>query len=73
MYIYDRGDVVSAMGATVVGILGSMYGHISKGDALPSMMPGILVLLPVRATFSHSSVDQSAHIVFRLVFLLLAA
>jgi uncharacterized membrane protein YjjB (DUF3815 family) len=51
MYIYDRGDVVSAIGATVVGILGSMYGHISKGDALPSMMPGILVLLPVRAHF----------------------
>jgi uncharacterized membrane protein YjjB (DUF3815 family) len=47
MYIYDRGDVVSAIGATVVGILGSMYGHFSKGDALPSMMPGILVLLPV--------------------------
>jgi hypothetical protein len=47
MYIYDRGDVVSAIGATVVGVLGSMYGHFSKGDALPSMMPGILVLLPV--------------------------
>jgi len=46
IYIYDRGDVVSAIGATVVGILGSIYGHYSKGDALPSMVPGILVLLP---------------------------
>lgn len=47
MYIFDSGDVVSALGATVVGILGSIYGHWSPGDALPSMMPGILVLLPV--------------------------
>jgi hypothetical protein len=48
MWIYDRGDVVSAIGATVVGILGTIYGHYSEGDALPSMIPGILVLLPVR-------------------------
>ena len=47
MYIFDSGDVVSALGATVVGILGSIYGHWSPGDALPSMMPGIMVLLPV--------------------------
>lgn len=40
------GDVVSAIGATVVGILGTIYGHYSEGDALPSMIPGILVLLP---------------------------
>lgn len=45
-WIYDRGDVVSAIGATVVGILGTIYGHYSEGDALPSMIPGILVLLP---------------------------
>lgn len=47
MYIFDSGDVISAIGATVVGILGSIYGHWSPGDALPAMMPGILVLLPV--------------------------
>ena len=46
MWIYNRGDVVSAIGATVVGILGTIYGHYSEGDALPSMIPGILVLLP---------------------------
>lgn len=46
LYIFDSGDVVSALGATVVGILGSIYGHWSPGDALPSMMPGILILLP---------------------------
>ena len=45
-WIYDRGDVVSAIGATVVGIAGTIYGHYSEGDALPSMIPGILVLLP---------------------------
>jgi len=26
--------------------LGTIYGHYSEGDALPSMIPGILVLLP---------------------------
>jgi len=45
-WIPDRGDVVSGFGATVVGILGTIYGHYSEGDALPSMIPGILVLLP---------------------------
>jgi uncharacterized membrane protein YjjB (DUF3815 family) len=53
MWIYDRGDVVSAIGATVVGILGTIYGHYSEGDALPSMIPGILVLLPVRFKFAR--------------------
>lgn len=47
MWIFDRGDIVSGFGATVVGILGTIYGHYSEGDALPSMIPGILVLLPV--------------------------
>lgn len=46
LWIFDQGDVVSAIGATVVGILGTIYGHYSEGDALPSMIPGILVLLP---------------------------
>lgn len=45
-WFYDRGDVVSAIGATVVGVLGTIRGHYSEGDALPSMIPGILVLLP---------------------------
>lgn len=60
MYIFDSGDVISAIGATVVGILGSIYGHWSPGDALPAMMPGILVLLPVR-NFLLLSVSSSTH------------
>ena len=59
MYIFDSGDIVSALGATVVGILGSIYGHWSPGDALPSMMPGIMVLLPVSLlSLSPSEVVQ---------------
>jgi uncharacterized membrane protein YjjB (DUF3815 family) len=54
MWIYDRGDVVSAIGATVVGILGTIYGHYSEGDALPSMIPGILILLPVKSNSAHA-------------------
>jgi uncharacterized membrane protein YjjB (DUF3815 family) len=61
MYIYDRGDVVSAIGATVVGVLGSMYGHFVKGDALPSMMPGILVLLPVSVSCYAPLILPQAH------------
>lgn len=45
-WVYNVGDVVSAVGATVVGILGTFRGHYSEGDALPCMIPGILVLLP---------------------------
>jgi uncharacterized membrane protein YjjB (DUF3815 family) len=63
LWIYDVGDVVSAVGATVVGILGTIRGHYSEGDALPSMIPGILVLLPaglsvvggLSANFTNSS------------------
>ncbi|KAF8336513.1 uncharacterized protein EI90DRAFT_3046031 [Cantharellus anzutake] len=46
IYIFDRGDIVSAMGATAVGILGTIYGHWRPSDALSSMIPGVLVLLP---------------------------
>ena len=59
MWIYDRGDVVSAIGATVVGILGTIYGHYSEGDALPSMIPGILVLLPVKSNSACARVPAS--------------
>ena len=50
-WIYNQNDVVSAIGATVVGILGAARGASSPGDKLPSMVPGILVLLPVRGVF----------------------
>lgn len=59
MWIYDRGDVVSAIGATVVGILGTIYGHYSEGDALPSMIPGILILLPVSLLNMHNHYQPS--------------
>ena len=71
MYIFDSGDIVSALGATVVGILGSIYGHWSPGDALPSMMPGILVLLPVIITFHFDDFENeysNTHPISRQVF-----
>lgn len=67
MWIYDRGDVVSAIGATVVGILGTIYGHYSEGDALPSMIPGILVLLPVSLKVLPCIVWMAHSLSFRLV------
>ena len=60
IYIFDRGDVVSAMGATAVGILGTIYGHWRPSDALSSMIPGVLVLLPVGSFTLCSNQVQSS-------------
>jgi hypothetical protein len=76
IWISDEGDVVSAIGATIVGILGTIYGHYSEGDALPSMIPGVLVLLPVKSKLSCILIcpcSNASNFVFRLACLLLVA
>ncbi|KAG8834067.1 hypothetical protein FRC17_009630 [Serendipita sp. 399] len=45
-YIYNRSDVVSAIGAFVVGILGNAYSRIFRGTAFQSMVIGVLFLVP---------------------------
>ncbi|KAG8760274.1 hypothetical protein FRC14_003572 [Serendipita sp. 396] len=45
-YIINRSDVVSAIGAFVVGILGNAYSRIFRGTAFQSMVIGVLFLVP---------------------------
>lgn len=42
----SRSDVVSAIGAFVVGILGNLYSRIFGGTAFTSMVTGVLFLVP---------------------------
>lgn len=66
-YIFDRSDVVSAIGAFVIGyvyaqlpwqvrlmgsILGNIYSRVFGGTAFTSMVTGVLFLVPVNCSFS---------------------
>jgi len=44
---FSRSDSVTAVGAVVVGLLGNLYSRIFKGYAYPTMVPGVLFLIPV--------------------------
>lgn len=47
-YIFNRSDVVSAIGAFAVGLLGNVYSRKMGGTAFTSMVTGVLFLVPVR-------------------------
>ena len=47
LYLSDRGDIVSAAGALVIGILGNFYSRLVRGTAFTSMVTGVLFLVPV--------------------------
>lgn len=47
IFIFNRSDVVSAIGAFVVGVLGNIYSRLSGGTAFTSMVTGVLFLVPV--------------------------
>ncbi|KII94210.1 hypothetical protein PLICRDRAFT_102260 [Plicaturopsis crispa FD-325 SS-3] len=46
IYLKDRGDIVSAAGALVIGILGNTYSRVVRGTAFTSMVTGVLFLVP---------------------------
>ena len=46
-FIFDRSDIVSAIGAFVVGLLGNLYSRKFNGTAFTSMVTGVLFLVPV--------------------------
>jgi hypothetical protein len=50
-YIFNRSDVVSAIGAFTVGLLGNVYSRRMGGTAFTSMVTGVLFLVPVSAPF----------------------
>ncbi|KAI0788559.1 DUF1212-domain-containing protein [Abortiporus biennis] len=45
-YIFNRSDVVSAIGAFAVGLLGNIYSRKMGGTAFTSMVTGVLFLVP---------------------------
>lgn len=49
-YIFDRSDVVSAIGAFTVGLLGNVYSRRMGGTAFTSMVTGVLFLVPVSSS-----------------------
>ncbi|KAI0269135.1 hypothetical protein BC834DRAFT_820280 [Gloeopeniophorella convolvens] len=45
-FIFNRSDVVSAIGAFAVGLLGNVYSRIFGGTAFTVMVTGVLFLVP---------------------------
>ncbi|PPR07201.1 hypothetical protein CVT26_012634 [Gymnopilus dilepis] len=45
-YIFNRSDIVSAIGAFTVGLLGNIYSRRMGGTAFTSMVTGVLFLVP---------------------------
>lgn len=48
IFLPDNGDLVSAFGALIIGLLGNFYSRIIRGTAFTSMVTGVLFLVPVR-------------------------
>ena len=49
----------STLGAAVVGFLGHIYSRLRKVNAFTIIVPGILLLVPVRHTVTISSIPSS--------------
>jgi hypothetical protein len=47
-FIFNRSDIVSAIGAFAVGLLGNIYSRVLGGTAFTVMVTGVLFLVPVR-------------------------
>jgi len=60
-FIFNRSDVVSAIGAFAVGLLGNVYSRRFGGTAFTAMVTGVLFLVPVRGSF-FSSRDRVAQL-----------
>ncbi|KAF8140418.1 DUF1212-domain-containing protein [Boletus edulis] len=46
VFLPDNGDLVSAFGALIIGLLGNFYSRIVHGTAFTSMVTGVLFLVP---------------------------
>ncbi len=61
-FIFNRSDVVSAIGAFAVGLLGNVYSRMFSGTAFTVMVTGVLFLVPVRVIctpLNHDIADLS--------------
>ncbi|KAG8692434.1 hypothetical protein FRC08_009782 [Ceratobasidium sp. 394] len=65
-FIFNRSDVVSAIGAFVTGILGNVYARIFRGTAFTAMVTAVSFLVPsgiaaaggLAQTYENSEGDQ---------------
>ena len=57
-FIFNRSDVVSAIGAFAVGLLGNIYSRRMGGTAFTSMVTGVLFLVPVSPSRPLRSSDR---------------
>ncbi|OSX56995.1 hypothetical protein POSPLADRAFT_1186288 [Postia placenta MAD-698-R-SB12] len=46
MFIFNHSDIVSAIGAFAIGLLGNIYSRMLGGTAFTVMVPGVLFLVP---------------------------
>ncbi|KAG9314218.1 hypothetical protein JVU11DRAFT_5005 [Chiua virens] len=46
IFLPDNGDLVSAAGALMIGLLGNFYSRVIRGTAFTSMVTGVLFLVP---------------------------
>lgn len=60
-YIFNRSDVVSAIGAFTVGLLGNIYSRKMGGTAFTSMVTGVLFLVPVSTSVGPLEVQLIWH------------
>lgn len=51
-FISDRGDIVSASGAFVIGLCGNIYSRVVGGTAFTAMVTGVLFLVPVSCAWN---------------------
>lgn len=59
--IFDHSDIVSFIGAFVVGILGNLYSRVFRGTGFVVMVPGVLFLVPVSSHHEHMMTSPGAH------------
>jgi uncharacterized membrane protein YjjB (DUF3815 family) len=46
-YLSSRSDIIAAIGALTIGILGNLYSRTTQGSAFVMMVPSVLFLVPV--------------------------
>ena len=61
-FIFNRSDVVSAIGAFAVGLLGNIYSRMFGGTAFTVMVTGVLFLVPVRHPPDHVCPEQGTQL-----------
>lgn len=67
-FIFNRSDVVSAIGAFAVGLLGNVYSRMFGGTAFTVMVTGVLFLVPVRVAPSESCLESEPQLTLFIIF-----